>query len=94
MSSTPATTGMLSGLPNDAEGDFRFQGMWRDAATGLYHVRARAYEAEVGRFTSLDSASASRLEPVASGFVFAENRPTAARDRPSANSSQPIGRPS
>lgn len=48
--------GPAAGLPAGAGGDFRFQGMWLDAASGHYHARAREYDPETGRFLSRDPA--------------------------------------
>lgn len=64
-------TGALAGLPGDAQGDFRFQGMWRDAGTGMYYVRARMYETLAARFLSRD-AHPARLAPFSYG-AFDDN---------------------
>jgi RHS repeat-associated protein len=41
--------------PPAAGGDFRFHGAWLESGTGLYHFRARDYDARVGRFLTRDS---------------------------------------
>lgn len=37
-----------------AGGDFRFHGAWLEANTGFYHMRARDYDSESGRFLERD----------------------------------------
>ncbi len=74
-------SGLLAGNPSQAHGDYRFQGMWRDAGTALYYVRARFYEPESGRFGSRDSNRVSRLEAQDSApYALAGERPTVFRD--------------
>jgi len=57
-------------------GDFRFHGQWLEGDTGLYHMRAREYDARMGRFTSRDPREgvfqrAETLNP----YVYAVNNP-------------------
>jgi RHS repeat-associated protein len=67
-------------LASDTHGDFRLHGMWKDPS-GLYFVRARAYDAETGRFTSRDPARGwpEKAETYLA-WVFAGNAPTTFRD--------------
>jgi len=67
----------LAALPSEKGGDFRFQGMWSDAGTGLYYVRARVYDAAIGRFLSRDPAEGTRQDPASYlPYAFAQNLPT------------------
>ena len=62
-------------------GDSRFQGMWKDAGTGLYYVRARYYDARTGRFLSRDPAEGSLETPESFvPYVFANGNPYVFRD--------------
>jgi len=54
----------------------RFAGQYQDAETGLYHLRARKYDPATGRFTSIDPLSRPQVQPGASSYVYADNRPT------------------
>jgi len=57
-------------------GDSRFQGMWKDAGTGLYYVRARYYDAKTGRFLSRDPAEGQLEQPESFyPYVFANGNP-------------------
>ena len=58
-----ASTGVLASLPVESRGDYRFHGMWRDASTDLYYVRARTYDARTGRFLSRDPVEGQRARP-------------------------------
>lgn len=40
--------------PTGTGGDFRFHGAWFEEGSGLYNMRAREYDARMGRFTSRD----------------------------------------
>ncbi len=68
-------TGDMS-LPAAAGGDFRFHGQWQEAATGLYHVRARDYDPVTGRFLSADPAEPDLREPESlNRYLFANANP-------------------
>lgn len=52
-----------------------------DGVTGLYHVRARTYDARTGRFTSRDSIAGRRSLPDSfNPYTFAYNNPLVFRD--------------
>jgi RHS repeat-associated protein len=62
-------------------GDSRFQGMWKDAGTGLYYVRARYYDAQTGRFLSRDPVEGQLEQPESfMPYVFANGNPYVFRD--------------
>ena len=64
-----------SALPAGTLGDFRFHGMWLDP-TGLYHVRARMYDPETGRFLSRDPADGDPQRPETfAPYAFANGNP-------------------
>jgi len=57
-------------------GDSRFQGMWKDAGTGLYYARARYYDPRTGRFLSRDPAEGELETPESlQPYRFAGNNP-------------------
>jgi RHS repeat-associated protein len=58
-----SATGTLASLPVASRGDYRFHGMWLDSSVGLYYVRARVYDASVGRFLSNDPAEGRTVQP-------------------------------
>lgn len=69
------TTGQMV-LPADLGGDFRFQGQWKDAVTGLYNMRARDYDPVSGRFLSADPAEPDYKEPESlNRYLFANANP-------------------
>jgi len=49
--------------PTGAAGDFRFQAAWLEDGSGLYNMRAREYDARMGRFTSRDADEGEFTEP-------------------------------
>jgi RHS repeat-associated protein len=69
----------LSGTPTliaPMGGDFRFQGQWLEAETGLYHFRARDYDAHTGRFISRDPIDIVETEPESfNPYQFVYNNP-------------------
>ena len=76
-----SATGALASLPVASRGDYRFHGMWLDSSVGLYYVRARVYDAEVGRFLSNDPAEGRRVAPESfEGSRFARNNAWSMRD--------------
>ena len=59
-----------------AGGDWSWKGMWKDAATGMYHVRARDYDPVTGRFVSRDPYEGDRRIPESlSPYAFANGNP-------------------
>ncbi|MBZ8182744.1 RHS repeat domain-containing protein [Oscillatoria salina] len=57
-------------------GDFRFQGQWLESSTDLYHMRARYYDPESGRFVSRDPVEVIEYEPQSSNpYQFVYNNP-------------------
>ncbi len=76
-----AQQGTLTALPVTRGGDFRFHGMWLDAQTSLYDVRARTYDPQTARFATRDPADGDRAEPETFvPYVFANNNPYVFRD--------------
>lgn len=74
-------SGSDSGLPIETSGDFRFQGAWLEAGTGLYHLIAREYDPQIGRFLSRDSADPDYHRPeTAHSYAFALSNPYIYRD--------------
>ena len=55
-----SSSGSAAAIPSSVGTDFRYHGMQLDTASGLYHVRARTYDARTGRFTSRDPVSGGR----------------------------------
>lgn len=53
----------------------RFTGEYLDP-TGLYHLRARQYDPELGRFTATDPWPAGISDPYVSTYAYVNNRPT------------------
>jgi RHS repeat-associated protein len=62
----------------------KFNGQYFDSATSLYHLRARQYDATIGRFLALDPVPAVTQKPVVSPYAYADARPTVLGD-PSGN---------
>lgn len=60
---TRATNGPSPTIPSGTGGDFRFHGAWLETESGLYHMRAREYDARLGRFTSRDPDGESTETP-------------------------------
>jgi RHS repeat-associated protein len=76
-----STNGSAAAIPNGVGTDFRYHGMQLDAATGLYHVRARTYDARTGRFTSRDPVDALPMLPETyHPYVLANSNPQQWRD--------------
>ncbi|MFS0704279.1 RHS repeat-associated core domain-containing protein [Cellulomonas sp. 179-A 9B4 NHS] len=59
-----------------ADNPLRFHGQYLDSATGLYDMRARDYDPENGRFTSVDPASPKVGGAYQQTYHYALNRPT------------------
>jgi RHS repeat-associated protein len=61
---------------SNAGGDFGYHGAWRESVTGLYHMRARTYDPETGRYTSPDPASPNPQRPESyNPYTFANDNP-------------------
>jgi RHS repeat-associated protein len=59
-----------------AGGDFGYHAAWRESATGLYHMRARVYDSQTGRFTSPDASQPVQQAPETyHAYAFANNNP-------------------
>ena len=58
-----SATGASASIDSTIGADFRYHGMQLDAPSGLYHVRARTYDARTGRFTSRDPIAGCRMAP-------------------------------
>ncbi len=69
---TRAETQLDPSAPANA---MRFTGELRDAS-GFYYLRARTYDAELGRFLQLDPATSPQTEPGNSSYIYADDRPT------------------
>lgn len=54
----------------------RFTGEYLDDASGLYHLRARDYDPELGRFLQPDPLPLGPTAPYVSSYAYAYNRPT------------------
>lgn len=65
--------------PAAAYNPVRFAGEYVDP-TGLYHLRARQYDAELGRFTSQDPIPQKIMSPPVSTYAYANNVPTSMVD--------------
>ncbi|MBI2776491.1 MAG: RHS repeat-associated core domain-containing protein, partial [Chloroflexi bacterium] len=71
---------------------FRFTGEYRDSTTGLYHLRARAYDPTTGRFTAVDPVSPAVGDPYVGAYVYVRNNPVRYTD-PSGQESRPADQP-
>jgi RHS repeat-associated protein len=60
--------------PNAAANPVRFASEYLDP-TGLYHLRARQYDSNTGRFTSTDPLPWLISRPYLSSYVYADDRP-------------------
>jgi RHS repeat-associated protein len=56
-------TGASAAISSSIGAEPRYHGMLLDAVSGLYHVRARTYDARTGRFTSRDPIAGSVGQP-------------------------------
>lgn len=76
-----AQSGPAADAPSSLTGDYRFQGGWRENATGLYNLRARDYDPQTGRFTSRDpqGPDQSHVESYNS-YAFANGNPVVYAD--------------
>jgi len=73
---TRATNGPAPTVPTGTGGDFRFHGAWLETDSGLYNMRAREYDARVGRFTSRDPRTGDfRVPENQHPYTFANNNP-------------------
>jgi RHS repeat-associated protein len=58
------------------ENRLRFNGQYLDAETSTYHLRARQYDPENGRFGALDPVESSLTAPYDGAYVYVNGRPT------------------
>lgn len=65
--------------PLAPDNPMRFTGEYLDP-TGLYHLRARQYDASLGRFTASDPLSPQMKDPYVSTYGYVNNRPTVLTD--------------
>jgi len=69
-----SASGSSTNAPNGTGGDFRFHGQWLEAASGMYHMRARDYDPLTGRFLSRDPAQGdTRVPETLHPYAFANN---------------------
>ena len=60
----------------ESESPFLFTGRTLDSATGLYHLRAREYDPQQGRFASVDPAPVDLEDPLnLNPYLYARNNP-------------------
>jgi len=68
--------GTTIGQAGTTENSYQYAGQGLDAATGLYHMGARYYEASAGRFTSRDSYDGSMSDPISENhYAYADANP-------------------
>ncbi len=67
-----ATTQIVSSAPDNQT---RFTGEYLDPESGNYHLRARQYDPDTGRFSSLDPVDGSRTAPYTGEYVYVEANP-------------------
>lgn len=60
--------------PLAPENSMRFTGQYLDP-TGLYHLRARQYDPQMGRFTARDPLPPEEGKPCVSSYAYVDNRP-------------------
>lgn len=73
---TRETNGPAPVISASVGGDFRFQGVWLESATELYHMRARDYDCRSGRFLSRDPGQGDFRTPESlHPYAFALNNP-------------------
>jgi len=75
--------------PNAPVNPMKFTGELADL-TGLYYLRARQYDPNIGRFLQVDAAPFDRLVPSISGYQYVANQPTVNVD-PSGMKAEPSG---
>jgi RHS repeat-associated protein len=54
----------------------QYTGQYLDAGTGQYHLRARQYDPDLGRFTVTDPLAPPIIDPYVSAYAYAGNQPT------------------
>ncbi|HEX9891808.1 MAG TPA: RHS repeat-associated core domain-containing protein, partial [Actinomycetota bacterium] len=70
----------LPGSPPPPANPMRFTGEYLDGQSGLYHLRAREYDAGTSRFLQTDPYPALLRAPFLSQYLYANGRPTVMRD--------------
>ncbi len=67
------TAGVGAGAPTNP---FNFTGEQLDGLTGLYHLRARQYDASIGRFLSTDPVAPLVTDPYVASYIYGRVSPT------------------
>jgi RHS repeat-associated protein/uncharacterized repeat protein (TIGR01451 family) len=68
--------GLLAGRTGTTENSHQFNGQEFDADSGFYHLRAREYDPQTGRFTSVDPFGGFQQDPVSlHPYLYAQNDP-------------------